>query len=183
MGVCNEAGVKMLEFCALNGLTAMNTMFEKKQVHMATWKHPATKQDHMIDVILMRKEQRKLCCDVRACRSACCWSDRHLVRGKLQIYLPKRSKATNQAPLAVHRLSNKECREQYQERLNRLLDERTHCEDETPEATWTTLKECILESAEECVGCMRKKQPDKQVSVDVKSEVYRVATTHIIVQS
>ncbi len=80
------------------------------------------------------------------------------MRGKVQTYLPKRSKATNHAPLAVHRLSNEECREQYQERLNRLLDEHTHCEDETPEATWTTLKECILESAEECVGRMKKKQ-------------------------
>ncbi len=59
----------------------------------------------MIDFILMRKEQRKLCCDLRVCRSICSWSDHHLVRGKLQIQLPKRSKATNYAPLAVHRLS------------------------------------------------------------------------------
>ena len=39
----NEAGVRLLEFCAVNDLTIMNTWFEKPQVHLATWKHPATK--------------------------------------------------------------------------------------------------------------------------------------------
>ena len=70
----------------------MNTWFEKPQVHLATWKHPATKQSHMIDFVLMRKEQRRLCQNVRVCRSACCWSDHHMVRGKVQLQLPRKKK-------------------------------------------------------------------------------------------
>ena len=31
---------------SMNNLTIMNTCFEKPQVHLATWKHPATKQLH-----------------------------------------------------------------------------------------------------------------------------------------
>ena len=58
VGSCNEAGARFLEFCAVNDLTIMNTWFEKPQVHLATWKHPATKQAHMIDFVLMRKGQR-----------------------------------------------------------------------------------------------------------------------------
>ena len=58
VGCCNEAGERLLEFCAVNDLTIMNTWFEKPQVHLATWKHPATKQAHMIDYVLMRKGQR-----------------------------------------------------------------------------------------------------------------------------
>ena len=44
IGRCNEAGETFLEFCSMNNLTIMNTCFEKPQVHLATWKHPATKQ-------------------------------------------------------------------------------------------------------------------------------------------
>ena len=54
VGVCNEAGERFLEFCALNQFSIMNTWFEKKQHHLATWKHPATKQSHMIDFVVMR---------------------------------------------------------------------------------------------------------------------------------
>ena len=53
LGSCNEAGKKFLEFCAINNFIIMNTWFEKRQVHLATWKNPATKQPHTID--LMRK--------------------------------------------------------------------------------------------------------------------------------
>ena len=57
VGCCNEAGESLLEFCAANSLTIMNTWIEKKQVHLETWKHPATKQSHMIDFVMMKKEQ------------------------------------------------------------------------------------------------------------------------------
>ncbi len=36
MGICKEAEVKMLKFCVLYGLAAMNTMFGKKQLLMPT---------------------------------------------------------------------------------------------------------------------------------------------------
>ena len=36
VGSCNEAGERFLEFCAVNGLTIMNTWFKKPQVHLAT---------------------------------------------------------------------------------------------------------------------------------------------------
>ena len=49
IGTCNEAGERLLEFCVVNQLTIMNTWFAKKAIHLATWKHPATKQLHMID--------------------------------------------------------------------------------------------------------------------------------------
>ena len=49
VGRCNEADEKLLEFCSLNQFTVMITCFEKKRHHLTTWKHPATKESHMID--------------------------------------------------------------------------------------------------------------------------------------
>ena len=160
VGSCNEAGARLLEFCGVNDLTIMNTWFEKPQVHLATWKHPATKQAHMIDFVLMRKGQRRLCRDVRVCRSACCWSDHHLVRGKVQLPIPRKKKVDARVPLAVHSLSSKDCREEFQQTLCQLLLQHPHCVDDQPEDNWERLKKCIVEAAEDCLGRARKRQPD-----------------------
>ena len=160
VGTCNEAGERLLEFCAVNGLTIMNTWFEKPQVHLATWKHPATKQPHMIDFVLMRKEQRRLCRDVRICRSACCWSDHHMARGKIQLQIPRKKKGNAHVPLAVHALSSRDCRENFQQTLCQLLLQHPHCVNDQTEDNWERLKSSIVEAAEECLGRARKKQPD-----------------------
>ena len=161
IGTCNEPGEQFLEFCSLNNLTIMNTWFEKPQVHMATWKHPATKQPHMIDFMLMRSGQRRLCQDVRVCRSACCWTDHYMVRGKIQLQLPRaKKKSVAHAPLAVHTLRSEECRENFQQNLSQRLMQHPHSEGGLLEDNWEQLKQCILESAEECVGRAKKKQPD-----------------------
>ena len=55
LGSCNEAGEEFLEFCAINNFIFMNTGIEKRQVHLATWKHPAIKQPHTINFVQVRK--------------------------------------------------------------------------------------------------------------------------------
>ena len=35
----------------------MNIWFKKKPVHLETWIHPATKQAHMLDFVMMRRDQ------------------------------------------------------------------------------------------------------------------------------
>ena len=61
----NIAGIDLLEFCAVNELSIMNTWFQKREVHQGTWTHPATKKCHMIDFVMMRANQRVHCRDVR----------------------------------------------------------------------------------------------------------------------
>ena len=65
IGAGNEAGDRLLEFCAVNQLTVMNTWFAKKDIHLATWQHPATRQQYMIDYVLMRAGERTVCTDVQ----------------------------------------------------------------------------------------------------------------------
>ncbi len=54
----NEAGEQLMQVCALNKLTVMNTWFEKKLVQYGTWMHPRTKMSHVIDLVVMRAGQR-----------------------------------------------------------------------------------------------------------------------------
>lgn len=64
IGRCNVAGKQLLEFCSMNNLTIMNTCFVKPQVHLATWKHPDTKQSHMIDFVVYEKRATESSCVV-----------------------------------------------------------------------------------------------------------------------
>ena len=57
----NPAVVELLEFYGANELSIMNTWFQKKEMHQGTWTHPATKQCHTIDFVVMRANQRVHC--------------------------------------------------------------------------------------------------------------------------
>jgi len=135
-------------------------------VNLATWKHPGTKQAHMIDFMPKRKGQRQLCRDVRVCRSAWCWSDHHLVRGKIQLKIPRKKKCDTSVPLAVHTLSRKDSS------LNRvcvkLLLQHPHCTDDQPEDSWERPKRCIVEAAEEWLDAVDTLMP----LVKAKTEAY-----------
>ena len=112
MGTCNEAGEQLLELCAVNNLTIMNTWFQKKPIHLGTWMHPATKQTHMIDFVMMRRDQRQLCIDVRVYRSACCWTDHYLVKGKLMLDFSRMQRnRVIHVPLAVYLLRSQKVRD------------------------------------------------------------------------
>ena len=87
-GVRNDAGERLSVWCAANGLAIMNTHFRKPSAKQGTWTHPATKQQHLIDFVVMRQAQRRFCRDVSVMRGANCWTDHFLVRLKLRVDLP-----------------------------------------------------------------------------------------------
>ena len=151
----------------------MNTRFTKKSSQLATWKHPATKQWHMIDYIMMRATQRQLCCDVQVMRGASCWTDHNMIRARVRITLPRSPQPTikSNVPLAVHLLRNDDNRKQaYQHQLDQCLLDHPHDDSSSAGRNWTVLKDCIMTTqqrrlhhdytAEECVGRARRTQPD-----------------------
>ena len=68
--------------------------------------------------------------------------------------------SVTRVPLAVHRLSIQEVRDQYQQSLEQcLLQHHLNTESSVGEQ-WNIIKECILTSAEVAFGYAKKKQPD-----------------------
>ena len=79
------------------------------------------------------------------------------------IQIPRKKKDDTRVPLAVHSLSSKDCREEFQQTLCQLLLQHPHCVDDQPEDNWGRLKRCIVEAAEDCLRCLgwaSKRQPD-----------------------
>ena len=157
----NEAGEQLMQVCALNELTVMNTWFEKKRVQYGTWMHPRTKVSHMIDLVVLRAGQRMCCRDVQAMRGASCWTDHNLVRAKLRIDLPRVvAREKTAIPLSIHKFTAPAARDEYRNELERVLEEYPFDEDLSIEESWQVLKSSTVSAAEKTIGRGRKKQPE-----------------------
>jgi hypothetical protein len=157
----NDAGEEFLEFCAFNRLTVMNSWFQKKELYLGTWMHPATKKQHTIDLVIMREKQRMFCTDVRVMRGANCWSDHCMVRPKLRVKVFSRgNKRDSIRPFATHLLCRSTIRDDYRRNLTNKLLEIRYENESTVEHNWKLLKGCILEAGEGSVGRAKETQPD-----------------------
>ena len=157
----NEAGDNLLDFCATNELSVMSTWFAKKHIYLGTWMHPATKQFHMIDLVVMRAGQRMLCTDVRVMRGANCWTDHQLVRARVRLSVKHVGTAHKKdPPFAVHVLCDKVKKKAFCEEVSHLLQQQPHDPECPVEESWNTIKTCLLQASENIIGKGRKRQPD-----------------------
>ena len=162
LGERNAAGEEFLEFCAMNHLTIMNSWLEKKEIHLGTWSHPATKRHHMIDYVVMCASQRMFCIDAQVMRGVNCWSDHRMVRAKLLVKAshsqPKKRSVS--VPFAIHQLCITAQMDAYREYLTQQLQEVPHNPESSAEHNWNTLKNRIIAAAEHTIGHAKKNQPD-----------------------
>ena len=118
----------------------------------------------MIDLIVMRAEQRVCCGDVQVMKEATCWTDHKLVRAKLRMGVPhacckseKRMKC-----FSAQKLSSSYARG-LQESFERVFWKWNpiHCSlDFSSEENWKVLKPCIKSGAEEIIGQGKRKQSE-----------------------
>ena len=85
VGNVNEAGRTLLTLCAVNVLTVINTLYEKRDIYKYTWQHPGSKMRHCIDYVLMKQSQRNFCGGVSVIRRADCWANHKLLCAKITL--------------------------------------------------------------------------------------------------
>ena len=123
------------------------------------WKHPATKQSHMIDYIVMWADRCSFYTDVQVMRGANCWSDHSMVRAKVRIHFPRlRKTPARTLPIAVHALWLGRNREAHQQKITEHLSKWPLDPEQSIEKNWKTLKSCITSAGEESVDHGRKRQ-------------------------
>ena len=89
LGVQNEAGQRLMEFCQEYALVIANTLFQQHKRRPYTWTLPAGQHQNQIDYILCSQRWRSSIQSAKTRPGADCGSDHELLIAKFRLKLKK----------------------------------------------------------------------------------------------
>ena len=96
LGVQNEAGQKIMEFCQENTLVIANTVFQQHKRQLYTWTSPDGQYQNQTDYILCSQRWKSSIQSAKTRPGADCGSDHELLITKFRLKLKKAGKTTRQ---------------------------------------------------------------------------------------
>ena len=94
LGIRNEAGRRLIEFCQENALVIANTLFQQHKRRLYTWTSPDSQYQNQIDYILCSQRWRSSIQSAETRLGADCGSDPELLIAKFRLKLKKVGKTT-----------------------------------------------------------------------------------------
>ena len=94
LGIRNEAGQRLTEFCQENALVIANTLFQQHKRRLYTWTSPEGQYWNQIDYILCSQRWRSSIQSAKKRPGADCGSDHELLIAKIRLKLKKVQKTT-----------------------------------------------------------------------------------------
>ena len=94
LGVQNEAGQRLIEFCKENTLVIANTFFQQHKRRLYTWTSPDGQHQNQIDYIVCSQRWRSSIQSTKTRPGADCSSDHELLIAKFRLKLKKVGKTT-----------------------------------------------------------------------------------------
>ena len=90
LGMRNEAGQRLIEFCQENALVIANTLFQQHKRNLYTWTSPDGEHQNQIDYVLCRNSIRS----TKTSPGADCGSDHKLLIAIFRLKLKKVGRTT-----------------------------------------------------------------------------------------
>nr|VZI38522.1 unnamed protein product [Spirometra erinaceieuropaei] len=94
----NDNGLLLLRTCAEHRLILTNTFFCLPERDKATWRHPRSRQWHLLDYVLVRRRDQRDVLVTKAIAGADRWTDHRLVISKMRIRLQPRRRPQGKRP-------------------------------------------------------------------------------------
>ena len=94
LGVQNEAGQRLIEFCQENALVIANTLFQQHKRRLYTWTSPDGQYRNQIDYIFCSQRWRSSIQSAKTRLGADCGSDGDILVAKFRLKLKKVGKTT-----------------------------------------------------------------------------------------
>ena len=94
IGIWNEAGQRLIEFCQENALVIANTLFQQHKIILYTWTSLDGQHQNQIDYILCSQRWRSSIQSAKTWPGADCGSDHELLIAKFRLKLKKVGKTT-----------------------------------------------------------------------------------------
>ncbi|BHF62008.1 hypothetical protein SprV_0100498900 [Sparganum proliferum] len=97
----NDNGLLLLRTCAEHRLILTNTFFCLPEREKATWRHPPSRQWHLLDYVLVRRRDQRDVLVTKAIAGADGWTDHRLVHSKMRVRLQPRRRHHGKRPPAL----------------------------------------------------------------------------------
>lgn len=158
IGIRNDNGENLVEFCEINNLVITGTIFPHKPRHKITWISPNGKTENQIDHVLISRQHRTSCLDTRSMRGADASSDHELIRCKLRIKLKasKKREANRRIKYDTTKLQLPEKKRAFsialKNRFQALEDK------DSVENIWETMEKGFTDTARDVLGIKKKGQ-------------------------
>ncbi|XP_075449195.1 uncharacterized protein LOC142490664 [Ascaphus truei] len=141
LGVRNEAGDRLVQFCQEHRLTITNTWFEQPKRRLYTWTSPSREYRNQIDYILCQKKWQSSILAVKTYRGADCGSDHQLLVATVKLQF------CNTKPMAAaKKFDTDKISPSYAVEVNNRFDLFT-TKERQPNEMWEEVKACVIETA------------------------------------
>ncbi|BHF67139.1 hypothetical protein SprV_0301016300 [Sparganum proliferum] len=166
----NDNGLLLLRTCAEHRLILTNTFFCLSEREKATWRHPRSRQWHLLDYVLVRRRDQRDVLVTKVIAGADAWTDHRLIISKMRIRLQPRRRPQGKRPpgkLNVALLSLPAHRLHFSNELAKRLDNlpiaaaaAAVAENASVKNLWCQLRDAIQSTALTVLGRARRQHQD-----------------------
>ncbi|BHF66057.1 hypothetical protein SprV_0200907100 [Sparganum proliferum] len=146
----NDNGLLLLRTCAEHRLILTNTFFCLPEREKATWRHPRSRQRHLLDYVLVRRRDQRDVLVTKAIAGADGWIDHRLVISNMRIRLQPRRRP--QASSTARQPSNRCCRRRHAVGVAG--------ENASVENRWCQMRDTVQSTALAVLGHARRQHQD-----------------------
>jgi hypothetical protein len=167
IGERTDNGERLLSLCSTNKMKIGGSLFMHKNIHKGTWRSPDGQTVNQIDHFCISRRWATSLQDVRVHRGADVATDHYLVVAVVKVKLKNQTRKKIQKVLDVQRLKTAEIQQQFQLELsNRFstLEVQESDNEHGVEEKWRTIKETIVNTAQEVVGFRRGSRKEQWIS-------------------
>ena len=153
----NHNGRLLLDFCACNGLSIMNTYFQHRDAHKYTWYRETSGQRSLIDFAVVSADLRSQVMNVRVRRGAELSTDHHLVVCRLRTQnLAKNTKTRGRKVYRIRweRLKEEDMAKNFADNVDQQFSQIPSAELDM-ETEWCLFKTGIISAATKICGLKR----------------------------
>ncbi|GFO43306.1 craniofacial development protein 2-like protein [Plakobranchus ocellatus] len=166
LGIRNERGEKLIEWCQTNNIIVGNTWFQQPPRRKWTWKSPGDETRNQIDYMMISKRYRNALLLAKTYPSVDCYSDHVPVEGKFKLKLKKNNKPFTNIKFDLATLkTNQTIREKYQISVQNKFEALGDAEE--VEQQWENFKSAIMEAATEVIPKVKRKAKQKWMTEEI----------------
>ncbi|BHF68405.1 hypothetical protein SprV_0301143900 [Sparganum proliferum] len=166
----NDNGLLLFRTCAEHRLILTNTFFCLPEREKATWRHPRSRQWHLLDYVLVRRRDRRDMLVTKAIAGADGWTDHRLVISDMRIRQQPRRRPQGKRPpgklniallsLTAHHLHFSNELAQRLDNLPIAAGAAVAAENASVENRWYQLRDTVQSAALAVLGRVRRQNQD-----------------------